>query len=323
METIKLGLVGSGNMALQRVRRMAPSDDFDLIAVAARNPKTGPALANQFGAAHTSDWRELIDREDIDAVVITTHNALHGPIAIAALESGKHVLSEYPACRTIEEANRLRELVSSAEAVYCLTHRETVSKQHASLHQIVQSRGRLMSVNFKRMTPGRGTRPEVLFNLNLSGPPALFFVYHIYAQVDLFGPAAWVDSGANYNDLKVDQGYQSFVNTVTAGFAGGGLAQWTWAGGIEILRAEESLELILTDGVLRREGDEWKDGKTGQLLDLSEDTDLEQALESHFYKMINGPGGDWRSDARKALDATLIGLAAETSALENRRVKLD
>ena len=68
------------------------------------------------------------------------------------------------------------------------------------------------------MTPGRGARPEVLFNLQVSGHPMLFFIYHVYPFVDLFGPAAWVQAHAQYAGLDRGSGrYQSFVNTLTAG----------------------------------------------------------------------------------------------------------
>ena len=54
---------------------------------------------------------------------------------------------------------------------------------------------------------------------------------------ELFGPATWVEGGSVYEGLDGNGHYQRFVNAVTAGFAGGGLAQWTWAGGIAVSEA--------------------------------------------------------------------------------------
>ena len=54
--------------------------------------------------AYTTDWRDLINRDDIDVVDICTPGDSHAEIAIAALAAGKHVLCEKPLANTVEEA---------------------------------------------------------------------------------------------------------------------------------------------------------------------------------------------------------------------------
>lgn len=68
----------------------------------------------------------------------------------------------------------------------------------------------------------------MLFNLNVSGPPSLFFVYHVYPLIDLFGPAVWVEGFAEYTGLTADGRYDRFVNRAVVGFAGGGTAAAGW-----------------------------------------------------------------------------------------------
>ena len=96
MERIRLGIVGSGGMATRRMTAFSRLAGCEMVALAARNPETGPPLAERYGLALLTDWRDLVAREDVDAVVICTHNESHGPMALAALEAGKHVLLEYP-----------------------------------------------------------------------------------------------------------------------------------------------------------------------------------------------------------------------------------
>ena len=57
----------------------------------------------------TTNWTEAVQRSDVDAVVVCTHNESHAEIAMAAIRSGKHVLTEYPIARSIEQGDRLRE----------------------------------------------------------------------------------------------------------------------------------------------------------------------------------------------------------------------
>jgi predicted dehydrogenase len=61
--------------------------------------------------AYTTDWRELITRDDVDVIDVCTPGDSHAEIAIAALEAGKHVLCEKPLANTVEEA---RAMVAAA-----------------------------------------------------------------------------------------------------------------------------------------------------------------------------------------------------------------
>jgi len=58
-----------------------------------------------------SDYRELLEQKDIDAVVIATHDPIHAPASIAALEAGKHVYVEKPVTRYLDEAFAVKAAV--------------------------------------------------------------------------------------------------------------------------------------------------------------------------------------------------------------------
>jgi biliverdin reductase len=322
MDNIGLGIVGSGGMAGSRATSFGQTEGFRLTAVAARNPETGPALAEAHGLQLETDWRRLVVRDDVDAVVITTHNELHGAITLAALEAGKHVFAEYPVAQFDEELDRLATVTRTSHLVLRAAHREAVSAVQQTLRRRAAELGPLMLASFHRLTPGRGARPEVLFNLNLSGPPALFFVYHVHPMVDLFGPADWVEAGATYVDLREDGGYQRFANTVTVGFQEGGIGQWTWAGGIEVGKAEDWQRIVMSAGTLMREGGPWRLSTRESEADLDTGGEETLTLEQQFLADIRGGGEGWRRDARTAIDAARIGVAAEQSVKECRRISL-
>ncbi len=88
----------------------------ELTAVAGRNEEGVRAAANKYGWASTeTDWRRLIERDDIDLIDICTPGNTHAEIAIAALEAGKHVLCEKPLANSVEEAEKMT-LVAQAAA---------------------------------------------------------------------------------------------------------------------------------------------------------------------------------------------------------------
>ncbi|MEV7634936.1 Gfo/Idh/MocA family oxidoreductase [Pseudarthrobacter enclensis] len=87
----------------------------ELTALAGRNPDATTAAAAKLGWSSTeTDWRRLIERDDIDLIDICTPGDTHAEIAIAALEAGKHVLCEKPLANTVAEAERMAAAARAA-----------------------------------------------------------------------------------------------------------------------------------------------------------------------------------------------------------------
>ena len=59
----------------------------------------------------TREYREVVDRKDIDAVLIATHDPIHAEATIASIESGKHVYCEKPLTRYLDEAGQMEAAV--------------------------------------------------------------------------------------------------------------------------------------------------------------------------------------------------------------------
>jgi predicted dehydrogenase len=79
-----------------------------LAAICGRNEAATRAAADRLGwAAVETDWRALIARDDVQLIDISAPGDLHGPIAIAALRAGKHVLCEKPLANTVAEAEAM------------------------------------------------------------------------------------------------------------------------------------------------------------------------------------------------------------------------
>jgi len=109
---LRVGLIGAGAIArrthLPGFSAVRPA--VDLTAFASRSLAPAQAAAEAWGGGvAVSDWRELIGREDVDAVDVCTPNALHAPIAIAAARAGKHVLVEKPLATSLADADAMIE----------------------------------------------------------------------------------------------------------------------------------------------------------------------------------------------------------------------
>jgi predicted dehydrogenase len=75
------------------------------------------------------DWREVVNRSDIDAVVVATPDHWHAPIALAAMDQGKDVYLEKPMCHTIDEAKQLVSTVRETKRVLQVGSQTTSADQ--------------------------------------------------------------------------------------------------------------------------------------------------------------------------------------------------
>ncbi|MGI6113338.1 MAG: Gfo/Idh/MocA family protein [Mahellales bacterium] len=79
--------------------------------------------AEDFGwDEYCTDWKEVIDREDIDIIDIATPTNLHKDIAIAAAKAGKHIFCEKPIALNAQEAKEMLDAVEKAGVVHMLGH---------------------------------------------------------------------------------------------------------------------------------------------------------------------------------------------------------
>ena len=313
MSKIRIGIIGSGGMARHHLARFTSMETAEIVAIASRNEETGSQLAAEHETVFMPEWHLLLERDDIDSVVICTHNDSHGEIVLAALQADKHVFVEYPLAGDVGEGEAALKLAENRSRVLRVSHPEAVSNTHKALKQKIGELGDLLLTSFIRLTPGRGARPEILFNLPVSGTPAHFFIYHIYPIVDFFGGAASVKKSAGYEGLKKNGQYDRFVNTLTVEFERGGIGQWTWAGGIAINAAEEHERYVLTEGTISDAGGEWHCttpiGVTPLIIPNSPQLTLQELWFSEIRDAVNQP--PCLEDAAVALESVRISLASE------------
>jgi predicted dehydrogenase len=88
-----------------------------MAAICGRDAAAGAAAAVRLGwPATETDWKRLIERDDVDLVDVCTPGSSHAEISIAALEAGKHVLCEKPLANTVEEARAMAAAAARAAA---------------------------------------------------------------------------------------------------------------------------------------------------------------------------------------------------------------
>jgi predicted dehydrogenase len=106
---IRIGIVGAGaNTRDRHIPGFRAIDGVELVAVANRSRASGEKAAQQFEIPTVHDtWEQLIDDDEVDAIMIGTWPYLHAPVTLAALDAGKHVLTEARLAMDLHEAETM------------------------------------------------------------------------------------------------------------------------------------------------------------------------------------------------------------------------
>lgn len=120
MTNVRIGVIGVGLIGKIHLDLYAKIPDAEIVAVCDVNEKEAKKVAEQFGIPHVyTDYREMLDRDDIVAVDVCLHNNMHASMTIEAMKAGKHVYCEKPIAGTYYDGKRM---VEAAEAYGKMLH---------------------------------------------------------------------------------------------------------------------------------------------------------------------------------------------------------
>ena len=108
-QRLRIGIIGAGaNTRSRHIPGLRAIEGVEIVAVSNRRPESTAAAARELGIPKAVDsWEQLVSDPEIDAIVIGTWPYLHAPIALAALDCGKHVLTEARLAMNAAEAHRM------------------------------------------------------------------------------------------------------------------------------------------------------------------------------------------------------------------------
>lgn len=149
MTLTRLALIGAGRIGARHLETIAKVAEAELVAIADANP-AAESVAARYGTAFFDDFESMLADRKPDGVIIATPTDLHLAPALAALESGAHLLIEKPITASLEEARVLIEksraaarevLVGHHRRYYPFVHKAKEILEKGELGQLVAVNG--------------------------------------------------------------------------------------------------------------------------------------------------------------------------------------
>ncbi|MBD2385117.1 Gfo/Idh/MocA family protein [Cylindrospermum sp. FACHB-282] len=265
---VRVGLVGTGYAAKLRAEALLHDERLHLVAIVGHTPEKTAAFAKEFQTEVMSSWQQMVEREDVDLVVISTVNRDHGKIARAALVSGKHVVVEYPLSVDLKEAKELIALAKAQNKLLHVEHIELLGGLHQALKQHLAKIGDLFYVRYSTINPQHPAPRKWTYHHELFGFPLIGALSRLHRLTNLFGKVLTVNCHQRYWETEAEY-YQTCFCMTQLCFESGLLAQVIYGKGETLWQSERKFEVHGEKGGLVFDGD------TGLLVQPGETTPIE------------------------------------------------
>jgi len=111
MRKVNFGIIGCGGISNYfHIPELKSIEEAEIIAVADIKPERARLTAERFNIKFWySDYMKILERSDIDAVIVATPHPTHAKIAVDAIKAGKHVIIQKPMCTRVKDAEAIVE----------------------------------------------------------------------------------------------------------------------------------------------------------------------------------------------------------------------
>ncbi|WP_308639649.1 Gfo/Idh/MocA family protein [Paenibacillus silvisoli] len=136
---LRFGIIGCGTIAdfhIEAIRGLGGATAA-VTAISSRNASKAQAVAERLGCAWTADYMELLAREDVDIVCVTTSSGSHYRIGCDALAAGKHLVIEKPVAMRAHEALALCRLAAERSLTLSVISQRRFEPLHREVKRIL------------------------------------------------------------------------------------------------------------------------------------------------------------------------------------------
>jgi predicted dehydrogenase len=266
-EGVRIGIIGCGSVVrrpyMTIISKLRLQGHAEVTIACDNDEARGRLMEEEFGISRfTTDYRQVVSDDEVDLVLIATPMTSHAPMAMAALEAGKHVLVEKPMGVSLEEGQQLVEAARKAPGYLVPAPHVILSPTYQEIWRHLQ-RGAIGEVHLARGRYGwAGPYWSEWYYRSGGGPLFDLGVYNLTSLTGWLGPARRVtammgtaieerDINGRRVSIQADDNFQILIDFGNACFAA-----ITTGFTIQKYRGP-ALELYGTTGTLQMMGNDW------------------------------------------------------------------
>ena len=137
---MKIALGGTGAFATKHLEGIANINDAEVVSVFGRTADRTEAYAAEHGIGHwCTSLDDVLERDDVDAVILATPTQMHAAQAIACMEAGKHVEVEIPLADSLADAEAVLAVQERTGLVAMAGHTRRFNPSHQWVHNKIQA----------------------------------------------------------------------------------------------------------------------------------------------------------------------------------------
>lgn len=118
-QPFRLGLIGAGPWGRNYIHTIAGLDGICLTRLASRNPESARLTGSE--GTISEDWRDIVEAENLDGIVIASPPVTHADMVLAAISKGLAVLVEKPISLSVAEAEKILATAKAEDAIVMAT----------------------------------------------------------------------------------------------------------------------------------------------------------------------------------------------------------
>lgn len=250
-QPIRVGLVGTGFVARWRSQALLEDERAELVAVAGRDWQSSHEFTQDWGGVPCGHWQELVDRRDLDLILISSVNHHRGAIAQAALEQQKHVVAEYPLALIPAQAQALLSLAQQQQRLLHIAHIELLGGLHQAFVDHLPHLGGVSDVRYCTINPKHPAPRRWTYSIEQFGFPFIGALSRLHRLISVLGQVESVTAQARFWPETQAQYYRACLCKAQLRFCSGVFADVIYGKGDRFLVKEHFLEARGVGGVLR------------------------------------------------------------------------